>query len=96
MWGVTAALYSEITFEAGHVRERIAAGFALAQLTDTPELVTDLIEARAEIGGLARSARSVSRRRWPMRCLPRPDDGIERCRSRAPASAPIEADWTRS
>jgi isoquinoline 1-oxidoreductase beta subunit len=52
MWGITAALYSEITFEAGHVRERNFDGFALAQLTDTPELVTDLLEARAGLGGL--------------------------------------------
>jgi isoquinoline 1-oxidoreductase beta subunit len=52
MWGVTAALYSEITFAGGHARERNFDGFALARLTDTPELVTDFLEAREGLGGL--------------------------------------------
>ena len=52
IWGVTAALYSEITFADGHARERNFDGFALARLTDTPELVTDFLEAREGLGGL--------------------------------------------
>jgi isoquinoline 1-oxidoreductase beta subunit len=52
MWGYTATLLSELTFEAGHVRERNFDDFAIAQLSDAPELVTDFLERREGIGGI--------------------------------------------
>jgi isoquinoline 1-oxidoreductase beta subunit len=52
IWGLTAALYSEITFEHGHVREQNFDRFTIASLPDTPEMVTDFLEQRAELGGI--------------------------------------------
>jgi isoquinoline 1-oxidoreductase beta subunit len=52
VWGLSAALYSELTFADGHVRERNFDRFRLVMLPDTPELVTDFLENRPAIGGL--------------------------------------------
>jgi isoquinoline 1-oxidoreductase beta subunit len=52
IWGLTAALYSELTFHEGHVRERNFDAFTLAPLPDTPEMVTDFLEGRDGLGGL--------------------------------------------
>ena len=52
MWGLTATLYSELTFEAGHVRERNFDDFAIAQMSDTPEMVTEFLEGREGLGGI--------------------------------------------
>ena len=71
MWGLTATLYSELTFEAGHVRERNFDDFAIAQMSDTPEMVTEFLEGRKGWAASARSVRSVSGPRW--RCARRRD-----------------------
>lgn len=52
VWGLSAALYSEIHFEGGHTRERNYDGYRVVTLPDVPELVTDLVEGREAIGGL--------------------------------------------
>ena len=52
MWGYTAALLSEVNFEAGHVRERNFEDFAIAQLSDAPEMVTEFLERREGLGGI--------------------------------------------
>ena len=52
MWGLTATLYSELTFEEGHVRERNFDDFAIAQMSDTPEMVTEFLEGREGLGGI--------------------------------------------
>jgi isoquinoline 1-oxidoreductase beta subunit len=52
VWGLSAALYSAVTFDKGHVRERNFDRFRLVTLPDTPELVTDFLENRPAIGGL--------------------------------------------
>jgi isoquinoline 1-oxidoreductase subunit beta len=52
VWGLSAALYSAITFKDGHTRERNFDGYAVMTLPDTPELVTDFLENREKIGGL--------------------------------------------
>jgi isoquinoline 1-oxidoreductase subunit beta len=52
MWGYTAALLSELTFEAGHVRERNFDDFAIAQLSDAPEMPTEFLERREGLGGI--------------------------------------------
>jgi isoquinoline 1-oxidoreductase beta subunit len=52
VWGLSAALYSAITFEAGHTRETNFDAYRVVTLPDTPELVTDFLENRSTIGGL--------------------------------------------
>ncbi len=52
VWGLSAALYSEITFDRGHVRATNFDGYRVVTLPDTPELVTDFLENRSAIGGL--------------------------------------------
>jgi isoquinoline 1-oxidoreductase beta subunit len=52
MWGLTAALYAEATFDHGEVRERNFDRYRVVTLPDTPELVTDFLEGRPEVGGL--------------------------------------------
>jgi isoquinoline 1-oxidoreductase beta subunit len=52
VWGLSAALYSEITFDKGHVRATNFDRYRIATLPDTPELVTDFLENRTVIGGL--------------------------------------------
>jgi len=52
VWGLSAALYSEITFERGHVRATNFDQYRVVTLSDTPELVTDFLENRSAIGGL--------------------------------------------
>ncbi|MBV8754823.1 MAG: xanthine dehydrogenase family protein molybdopterin-binding subunit [Hyphomicrobiales bacterium] len=52
VWGLSAALYSAVTFANGHVRERNFDGFRVVTLPDTPELVTDFLQNRPAIGGL--------------------------------------------
>jgi isoquinoline 1-oxidoreductase subunit beta len=52
VWGLSAALYSSLTFAAGHVRERNFDRFRVATLPDTPELITDFLESRPAIGGI--------------------------------------------
>jgi isoquinoline 1-oxidoreductase beta subunit len=52
VWGLSAALYSAVTFSAGHMRERNFDRFQVVQLPDTPELVTDFLENRGALGGI--------------------------------------------
>ena len=52
VWGMSAALYSSLSFDKGHVRERNFDRFRVVTLPDTPELVTDFLENRPAIGGL--------------------------------------------
>ncbi|QCI66860.1 xanthine dehydrogenase family protein molybdopterin-binding subunit [Phreatobacter stygius] len=52
VWGLSSALYSEITFEGGTTRETNFDGYRVATLPDVPELVTDFLENRATLGGL--------------------------------------------
>jgi len=52
VWGLSAALYSSITFAEGHTRERNFDGFQVVTLPDTPELVTDFLENRGTLGGI--------------------------------------------
>ncbi len=52
IWGLTAALASEITFADGHVRERNFDAFRILSLPETPAMVTDLLEGRDGLGGL--------------------------------------------
>jgi isoquinoline 1-oxidoreductase beta subunit len=52
VWGLSAALYSEITFDRGQVRATNFDGYRVVTLPDTPELVTDFLENRSAIGGL--------------------------------------------
>jgi isoquinoline 1-oxidoreductase beta subunit len=52
VWGLSAALYSSITFANGHTRERNFDGFQVVTLPDTPELVTDFLENRSTLGGI--------------------------------------------
>jgi isoquinoline 1-oxidoreductase beta subunit len=52
VWGLSTALYSAITFADGHTRERNFDGYRVATLPDTPELVTEFLENRPNIGGL--------------------------------------------
>ncbi|HML11839.1 MAG TPA: molybdopterin cofactor-binding domain-containing protein [Xanthobacteraceae bacterium] len=51
-WGLSAALYSAVTFADGHARERNFDRFRVVTLPDTPELFTDFLENRPAIGGL--------------------------------------------
>jgi isoquinoline 1-oxidoreductase beta subunit len=52
VWGLSAALYSSITFANGHTRERNFDRFQVVTLPDTPELVTDFLENRSTLGGI--------------------------------------------
>ncbi len=52
VWGLSAALYSTLSFAKGHVREQNFDRFRVVTLPDTPELVTDFLENRPAIGGL--------------------------------------------
>jgi isoquinoline 1-oxidoreductase beta subunit len=52
VWGLSTALYSGITFRNGHTRERNFDRYRVATLPDTPELVTDFLENRRQLGGL--------------------------------------------
>ena len=52
VWGLSTALYSAITFEDGHTRERNFDRYRVAMLPDTPELVTEFLENRPKLGGL--------------------------------------------
>ena len=52
VWGLSAALYSEITFEQAHVRANNFDRYRVVMLPDTPELVTDFLENRSALGGL--------------------------------------------
>ncbi|HLH93424.1 MAG TPA: molybdopterin cofactor-binding domain-containing protein [Xanthobacteraceae bacterium] len=52
VWGLSAALYSALSFDKGHVRETNFDRFRVVTLPDTPELVTDFLENRQVIGGL--------------------------------------------
>jgi len=52
VWGLSATLYSEITFGGGRPRQANFDGYRVATLPDTPELVTDFLENRKTIGGL--------------------------------------------
>jgi isoquinoline 1-oxidoreductase subunit beta len=52
VWGLSAALYSTLSFEKGHVREQNFDRFRVVTLPDTPELITDFLENRPAIGGL--------------------------------------------
>ena len=52
VWGLSTALYSAITFNNGHARERNFDRYRVATLPDTPELVTDFLENRPKLGGL--------------------------------------------
>ena len=52
VWGLSMALYSAITFHDGHTRERNFDRYRVATLPDTPELVTDFLENRRQLGGL--------------------------------------------
>ncbi len=52
VWGLSAALYSAITFDKGHTRETNFDAYRVVTLPDTPELVTDFLENRNAIGGL--------------------------------------------
>jgi isoquinoline 1-oxidoreductase subunit beta len=52
VWGFSTALYSAITFADGHTRERNFDRYRVATLPDTPELVTDFLENRRNLGGL--------------------------------------------
>jgi isoquinoline 1-oxidoreductase subunit beta len=52
VWGLSAALYSEITFDRGQVRVANFDRYRVVTLPDTPELVTDFLENRSAVGGL--------------------------------------------
>jgi isoquinoline 1-oxidoreductase beta subunit len=52
VWGLSTALYSAITFSKGHTRETNFNGYRVATLPDTPELITDFLENRSNLGGL--------------------------------------------
>jgi isoquinoline 1-oxidoreductase subunit beta len=52
VWGLSAALYSSITFASGHTRERNFDRYQVVTLPDTPELVTDFLESRGALGGI--------------------------------------------
>ena len=52
VWGLSAALYSSITFANGHTRERNFDRYQVVTLPDTPELVTDFLENRGTLGGI--------------------------------------------
>lgn len=52
VWGLSAALYSSLSFANGHVRETNFDRFRVVTLPDTPKLVTDFLENRPKIGGL--------------------------------------------
>jgi isoquinoline 1-oxidoreductase beta subunit len=52
VWGLSAALYSEVTFADGHTRERNFDRYQVVTLADTPELVTDFLENRSTLGGI--------------------------------------------
>jgi CO/xanthine dehydrogenase Mo-binding subunit len=52
VWGLSAALYSSITFSNGHLRETNFDRFRVATLPDTPELITAFLENRDGLGGI--------------------------------------------
>jgi isoquinoline 1-oxidoreductase subunit beta len=52
VWGLSVALYSEITFDQGRPRETNFDRYRVATLPDAPALVTDFLENRKSIGGL--------------------------------------------
>jgi isoquinoline 1-oxidoreductase subunit beta len=52
VWGLSAALYSEITFDRGQVRAANFDRYRVVTLPDAPELVTDFLENRSAVGGL--------------------------------------------
>jgi len=56
VWGLSAALYSSLSFKDGHVRETNFDRFRVVTLPDTPELVTDFLENRPAIGGMGEVA----------------------------------------
>ncbi len=51
-WGLSAALYSAISFTQGRVRHTNFDGYRVVTLPDTPELVTEFLENRETLGGL--------------------------------------------
>jgi isoquinoline 1-oxidoreductase subunit beta len=52
VWGLSAALYSAITFANGHTRESNFDRYQVVTLPDTPELLTDFLENRNTLGGI--------------------------------------------
>jgi isoquinoline 1-oxidoreductase subunit beta len=52
VWGLSAALYSAITFANGHTRESNFDRYQVVTLADTPELLTDFLENRGTLGGI--------------------------------------------
>ena len=52
VWGLSAALYSQITFADGRPRDTNFDRFQVVTLPDTPEVVTDFLENRQIIGGI--------------------------------------------
>jgi len=52
IWGLSAALYSAITFANGHTRETNFDRYQVVTLADTPELLTDFLENRGTLGGI--------------------------------------------
>ena len=51
IYGLTAALYGEITFENGHVQQENFPDYEMLKLATAPDIHVDIIRSGAKLGG---------------------------------------------
>jgi len=52
VFGLTAALFGEITFEKGRVRERNFHDYPMLRMNDMPEVEVHIVSSREKMGGV--------------------------------------------
>jgi len=79
VYGLTAALYGEITIKDGQVEQSNFSDYQMLRMAEMPRIETIIVPSR-EPGAVWANLRSLrSRRRCAMRYLLRPDSASARC-----------------
>ena len=84
MFGITAALYGEITLEDGRVEQGNFDTYQILRINEAPAVEVHIVESAEPPGGMGEAGTSPSSRPSPTRSSPQPASVCARCRSTRP------------
>ena len=81
IFGITGALYGEITIEEGRVVQSNFTDYRMLRINETPPIEVHLVKAARRRAGSASRVRPRPPRRWRTRSSRQPASGCASCRS---------------
>ncbi len=81
IFGITAALYGEITLKNGRVEQANFDTYQMLRINEAPAIEVHIVQSSEPPGGMGEPGPRRSSPRSPTRSLPRRASACERCRS---------------